>query len=183
MRVKLQLVLGSDDGQDDIITAIVILKKDAQRIEHLGFTRKEATQLLNTRQTRLLPHQVAVCLDGCSTCPDCDTPLKANGSHTRTLRTVFGTLKLSSPRLFHCRCRRRKTTSFRPLAALLPESVAPALLVRETKWSSLVSAPIERGCHWGQQQVFPQAKDCAESPSLRHRAKRNTQTTQGMSLI
>ena len=115
--------------------------------------------------------------------PDCDTPLKANGSHTRTFRTVFGTLKRSSPRLFYCRCRRRKTTSFRPLAALLPESVAPALLCMETKGSSLVSAHRERGCHWGQQQVFPQAKDGAERTSLRHSEKRNTQITQGMRLI
>ena len=139
MRVKLQLVMCSDDGQEEIITDIVTLKKDAQRSEHLGLTLKEAKQLLNTIQKRLLQHQVAVFLDGCSTCPDCGTPLKAKGSHTRTFRTLFGTFKLSSPRLFHCRCRRRKTTSFRPLSALLPESAAPELLFMETKWSSLVS--------------------------------------------
>jgi len=139
MRVKLQLVMCSDDGQEEIITDIVTLKKDAQRIEHLGLTLKEAKQLLITIQKRLLQHQVAVFLDGCSTCPDCGTPLKAKGYHTRTFRTLFGTFKLSSPRLFHCRCRRRKTTSFRPLAALLPESVAPEMLFMETKWSSLVS--------------------------------------------
>src|SRR5690349_16690900 len=42
MRVKLQLIMGSDDGQEEIITDIVALKKDAQRIEHLGLTLKEA---------------------------------------------------------------------------------------------------------------------------------------------
>lgn len=52
---------------------------------------------------------------------------------------MFGTFKLASPRLCHCRCTRRKTTSWRPLTALLSDSVAPALLFRETKWSSLVS--------------------------------------------
>src|SRR5262249_42168003 len=36
-------------------------------------------------------------------------------------------------------CTRRKTASFRPLAALLTESVAPELLYMEAKWSSLVS--------------------------------------------
>ena len=34
---------------------------------------------------------------------------------------------------------RRKTTSFRPLSALLTESAAPELLFMETKWASLVS--------------------------------------------
>jgi hypothetical protein len=44
-----------------------------------------------------------------------------------------------SPRLEHCDCKRRKTSSFRPLSALLTEPVAPELLYMEAKWSSLVS--------------------------------------------
>jgi hypothetical protein len=54
-------------------------------------------------------------------------------------RTLFGTLKCYNPRLEHCDCTRRKTSSFRPLSALLTESVAPELLYMESKWSSLVS--------------------------------------------
>ena len=48
-------------------------------------------------------------------------------------------MKFSSPRLEHCDCTRHKTSSFRPLSALLTESVAPELLSVEAKWSSLVS--------------------------------------------
>jgi len=139
MRIKLQLVMCSDDGQAETITDLVTLQKDAQRIEHLGLTLREAKQLLNTLQKRLLQHQVEAFLDGSSTCPDCGTSLKAKGYHTRSFRTLFGTFKLSGPRLCHCHCTRRKTTSFRPLSALLPESVAPELLLMETKWASLVS--------------------------------------------
>src|SRR5215510_12576261 len=36
-------------------------------------------------------------------------------------------------------CKRRKTSSFRPLSALFTEPVAPELLYMEAKWSSLVS--------------------------------------------
>src|SRR3989475_8481933 len=139
MRVKLQLVMCSDDGHEETVTDVVTLKKDSQRIEHLGLTLREAKQLLNTIQKRLLQHQVDTFLDGCSTCPDCRTPLKVKGYHSRSFRTLFGTFKLASPRLFHCRCRRRKTTSFRPVTALLSEAVAPELLFMETKWASLVS--------------------------------------------
>jgi hypothetical protein len=46
---------------------------------------------------------------------------------------MFGTFKLASPRLYHCGCKRRKTTTFRPLTTLLPVSVAPELLFMETK--------------------------------------------------
>jgi hypothetical protein len=52
MRIKLQLVLCSEDGREDTVTDIVTLQKDAQRIEHLGLTLREAKQLLNTIRKR-----------------------------------------------------------------------------------------------------------------------------------
>jgi hypothetical protein len=63
--------------------------------------------------------------------------MKAHAS--RSFRTLFGTFTLDSPRLEHCDCTRQKTSSFRPLSALLTESVAPELLYMEAKWASLVS--------------------------------------------
>jgi hypothetical protein len=139
MRVKLQLVICDDDGHEETVTDVVTLKKDHRRIEHMGLTLAEAKQLLTTIQQRVLQRQVDTLLDACSTCKDCGTPLKVKGYHSRSFRTLFGTFKLASPRLFHCRCQRRKTTSFRPLSVLLTESVAPELLLMETKWASLVS--------------------------------------------
>jgi len=64
---------------------------------------------------------------------------QGQGYHTHTFQTLFGTCKLSSPHLSHCRCQPRKTAPCRPLTALLPESVAPARLCMETQWASLVS--------------------------------------------
>ena len=139
MRVKLQLVLCDDDGQHTTVTDVVTLKKDATRLEHLGLTLKEAKQLLKTIQHRLLQRQIDAFLAPCSPCPNCGTPRKVKGYQSRSFRTLFGTFELASPRLFHCRCRRRKTTSFRPLSSLLTASVAPELLFMETKWASLVS--------------------------------------------
>ena len=139
MRVKLQLVICSDDGQEETITDVVTLKKDHQRLEHLGLALKEAKQLLKTIQHQLLQRQIDAFLAASATCPDCGTPRKVKAYQSRSFRTLFGTFKLASSRLFHCRCRRRKTTSFRPLSSLLTASVAPELLFMETKWASLVS--------------------------------------------
>ena len=125
MRVKLQLVMCGDDGCEETVTDLITLKKDSTRIEHLGLSLKEAKQLLHAIQQRVLQQQVEAFLAGFLTCADCGALLKAKGSHTRTFRTLFGTFKLASPRLFHCRCRRRKTTSFRPLSTLLTESATP----------------------------------------------------------
>jgi hypothetical protein len=139
MRVKLQLVLCSDDGREETVTDIVTLQKDSHRIEHLGLTLAESKQLLKRIQKTLLEQQIARYLATHGQCPDCGTSLKAKSYTTRSFRTLFGTCKLPSPRLFHCPCRRRKTTSFRPLSVLLTASVAPELLFIEAKWSSLAS--------------------------------------------
>jgi len=139
MRVKLQLVMCSDEGQEETVTDVITLNKNSQRIEHLGLTLAEAKQLLSTLQRHLLQQQVDTFLDPCFTCSDCGALLKVKAHASRSFRTLFGTYKLYSPRLEHCDCTRRKTSSFRPLAALLTESVAPELLYMEAKWSSLVS--------------------------------------------
>jgi hypothetical protein len=96
-------------------------------------------QLLATLQQRLVAQQVATFVATRFQCDDCGATLQRKGQQTRTFRTLFGTVTLSSPRLYHCRCQRRKTTTFRPLTALLTESTAPELLFMETKWASLVS--------------------------------------------
>src|SRR2546428_3072019 len=139
MRVKLQLVICHDEGHEETVTDVITINKKHQRIEHLGLTLAESKQLLSTLQRHLLQQQVDTFLDACTTCPDCGTPLKLKARAHRSFRTLFGTFKLFSPRLEHCDCKRRKTSSFRPLSALLTASVAPELLYMEAKWSSLVS--------------------------------------------
>src|SRR5215468_5562809 len=139
MRVKLQLVLCNDQGDEETVTDIITLNKHHQRIEHLGLSLAESKHLLSTLQRHLLQQQVTAFLDTHATCPDCGTPLKLKAHGSRSLRTLFGTFTFSSPRCEHCDCTQHKTTSFRPLSALLTEPVAPELLSMEAKWSSLVS--------------------------------------------
>jgi hypothetical protein len=114
MRVKLQLVMCSDEGQEETVTDVITLNKNNERIEHLGLTLAEAKQLLSTLQRHLLQQQVDTFLDPCFTCADCGALLKVKAHASRSFRTLFGTYKLYSPRLEHCACTRRKTSSFRP---------------------------------------------------------------------
>jgi hypothetical protein len=139
MRIKLQLIMCNDQGEEETVTDVITLNKSHQRIEHLGLSLAESTHLLSTRQRHLLQQHVTTFLDTCSDCPDCGTPLSLKARSRRSLRTLFGTFQCDSPRLEHCDCTRRTTASFRPLSTLLTESVAPELLSMEAKWSSLVS--------------------------------------------
>ena len=102
MRVKLQLVIYSDEGQEETVTDVITLNKNHQRIEQLGLTLAEAKQLLSTLQRHLLQHQVNTLLDRYSTCTDCGALLKVKAHASRSFRTLFGTYKLDSPRLEHC---------------------------------------------------------------------------------
>ena len=92
MRVKLQLVMCSDEGQEETVTDVITLNKNSQRIEHLGLTLAESTHLLSTLQRHLLQQQVDTFLDTCSTCPDCGTPLQLKARASRSFRTLFGTV-------------------------------------------------------------------------------------------
>jgi hypothetical protein len=144
MRVKLQLVMCNDQGQEETVTDVITLNKDNQRIEHLGLTLAESKQLLSTLQQHLLQQQVTTFLDTCSDCPDCGTPLHLKARSRRSFRTLFGTFQFDSPRLEYCDCTRRKTASFRPLSTLLTESVAPELLYKARQNILYTSAEINR---------------------------------------
>jgi hypothetical protein len=139
MKFKVQLVVCAEDGREETVQDLTVLDKDWQRIEHLGLTLAEAQQLLAMLQQQLVAEQASTFVATRSQCDDCGATLQSKEQQTRTFRTLFGTVTLSSPRLYHCRCQRRKTTTFRPLTALLTESTAPELLFMETKWASLVS--------------------------------------------
>ena len=77
MRVKLQLVIGSDEGQEETVTDVITLNKHSQCIEHLGLTLAEAKQLLRTLQRHLLQQQVDTFLDriGKCICPIPEVPV------------------------------------------------------------------------------------------------------------
>jgi hypothetical protein len=132
MKIRAQLGVCDDDGHEATCTDVAVLEKACQRIEHLGLPLPEAKQILAALQQRLVEQQTSAFVAARSQCEHCGKSLGIKGYHTRTLRTLFGTVTLTSPRLYHCRCQRRKTATLRPLNALLTESVAPELLFMET---------------------------------------------------
>jgi len=65
-------------------------------------------------------------------CSKCGKIQSRKGKHQIVLRTLFGKLRLDSPRLYHCGCRSKEDyRSFSPLAELLTERTAPELAYLE----------------------------------------------------
>jgi hypothetical protein len=58
MRIKLQLIMCNDQGDEETVTDVITLNKNNQRIEHLGLTLAESKQLLSTLQRHLLQQQI-----------------------------------------------------------------------------------------------------------------------------
>ncbi len=139
MKFTVQLVASTDDGQEETVLEVAVLEKEYQRIEQLGLTLTEAKQLLTQLQHQVVEGQTRAFLATRAHCQACGRALRVKEQMTRTLRTLFGTVVLASPRLYHCRCQARTRTTVRPLTALLTESTTPELLFLETKWASLLS--------------------------------------------
>jgi hypothetical protein len=99
MKLKVQLVVCADDGREEQVQEVATLDKDCQRIEHLGLTLAEAKQLLATLQQALVAQQASAFVATCAQCDHCGATLRTKGQQTRTFRTLFGTVMLTSPRL------------------------------------------------------------------------------------
>ena len=139
MKIKVQLIVCAEDGREEQVQEVAMVEKPHQQSEHLCVTLAEAKQLLATLQQHLVEQQATAFVAAPAQCDHWGTALGSKGHHTRTFRTLFGTVTLTSPRLYHCRCQRRQSPTFRPLNALLSEAVAPERLFMETTWASLVS--------------------------------------------
>jgi hypothetical protein len=138
MEFKVQLVVVSEDGREDI-EETVHLEKEFSRIEQLGLTLAESKEILKGIQKGILEGQTKAYVNREHCCECCGRPRRKKGHHDLTFRTLFGDVRLRSPRLYHCRCQSRSGETFSPLARLLEEKVAPEFLYLETKWASLVS--------------------------------------------
>ena len=89
-------------------------------------------------QRILATRQVEEYMDAQRRCPACDRHRTQKGQHEIVYRTLFGRLRMESPRLYTCRCQVQARKSFSPLAELLPERTAPELAYLEAKWASLI---------------------------------------------
>ena len=97
MKIKVQLVLCAEDGREEQVQEGAIVEKPYQQIEHLGFTLAEAKSILKTLQQQLIARQATAFVAAHAQCDHCGKPLGIKGYHTRTFRTLFGTVTLTSP--------------------------------------------------------------------------------------
>ncbi len=126
----MQIVLQADDAADTpTVVRDVIISAPQELREQLG-------------RLSLGAHQVSTAITAQQACPHCGQARRHKDQHTIVLRTLFGALRLPSPRWWHCDCQTQRTRTFRPLAVLLPERSTPELAYLQAKFAALTSYAI-----------------------------------------
>ena len=139
MKIKIQVIIESDDGRVQDVEEVACLKRGTLTPEELGLNLAEAKEILQGVQRSMTAQQISDYTAQRINCPFCGQKRALKGHHKIVLRTVFGKLTLSSVRLHQCHCQPSAGETFSPLAELLPERTAPELLYLEAKWCALLS--------------------------------------------
>jgi hypothetical protein len=133
-----QVVTITDDGQETT-REIACVERQELTPETIGLSLAEGKAVLQALQEVVVEWQMQAYLQQQRACPHCGKVRRSKGVHHTVFRTVFGTLPVDSPRLYQYGCQPHMTTTFSPLATLLPERTTPDLLYLETKWAALMS--------------------------------------------
>jgi hypothetical protein len=140
MHVKILLQITADDGVPGCVEEIASLDKSIERAEDLGLSISQSKALLAAAQQRIVEAQTTSWTEGRRCCEVCSRRRRSKGGYPIIFHTLFGDVRLSSPRFHRCPCQEgsgKATVS--PLAQLIPDHVAPERLYLETRWASLVS--------------------------------------------
>jgi hypothetical protein len=140
MEIRIQVIIDNDQRTHRDIAR---WERTSLASETLGLQLDETRALLQTSQEAMVSAQADDYLAKQAGCPHCGRVHRLKGRHEIVVRSLFGTLRLGSPRFRHCSCQGpvspETRKSFSPLAEALPDRTLPERLYLESKWASLVS--------------------------------------------
>ncbi|MEV8636195.1 ISKra4 family transposase [Streptosporangium sp. NPDC051023] len=141
MKITVQLVIDAQDGTPPTVEHVTAIARDDLSLATAGLALTEAHEVLSGVQHHLLTAQARVAVDAERHCQHCGRARARKDTRQIVLRTLFGTLRLDSPRLKTCSCTATasEAATFSPIAAALPERTAPELLLWEAKYAALTS--------------------------------------------
>ena len=139
MRVKVLLQITAEDGTAGDAAEVAVFEKQTERPEDLGLSIAEGKTLTAAIQQHVIDVQVAAWAERHRCCKACGARRRSKGSHPVIFTTLYGDVKISSPRVHCCPCQGTGgPATMSPLRDLIPSHVAPERLYLEARWSSLV---------------------------------------------
>ena len=139
MKVRIQMIVETEDGSQSAAEEIAVVERDTLAQETLGMTLAEAKTLLAGVQKAMVTQQAQAYVETHRCCAHCKKRQWLKDTREIVVRTLFGKLAINSPRLIRCLCTPAETASFSPLSEHLVMRSTPELLYLEAKFSSLIS--------------------------------------------
>jgi len=130
---------GADVDAKDIIIPLGSIARHNDDIAQLGLSLAESKQLLAATQVALMKIQAASWIDHERVCRCCQVPLLRKDSRNIVMRTVFGKVRLNSPRFWACDCDQAdqwESRTVSPLSRALTRRVTPELDYLQTRWAA-----------------------------------------------
>lgn len=138
MKLTIQVVIEQADGAK-LVTEVTTLERETLTDETLGLTLAESKTLLAGVQKIMVAQQAASYSAAHAACPECGASRRSKGQHQIVVRSLFGTLRLNSPRFVTCACQPAELPrSSSPLAMRLQERTTPERRYLEAKWAALL---------------------------------------------
>ena len=139
MKLSVQVVLHTDEGTDPVVREVLTVQREALTDQTLGLQLAEAKDLLEAVQDTVVNAQVTQALVEQAPCPHCGRPRRHKDGRDIVVRSLFGVLRLPSPRWWHCGCQPQLAATFSPLAALLPARTTPELTYLQARFAGLTA--------------------------------------------
>ncbi len=135
----MQVTVDTPDHTEPVVREVFTLTREALGPDLVGLHLAEAHELLTALQEVLVPTQISQALAQRRCCAHCGRAYRHKDTKKITLRTLFGTLDVDSPRWISCPCHSAASTSFSPLATTLAEHTTPELVYLQARFAAVMS--------------------------------------------
>lgn len=140
VRVQVAEVGDQEEGTQQF-SEVFVLERDQLSEASAGLSLAEAHTLLASIQEAVVSAQASAAVAEQSHCGRCGRTHRHKDTRPITVRTLFGTLRLDSPRFLTCPCRAdaEGPATFSPLAAVLVERTTPELVYLQARFAAVMS--------------------------------------------
>jgi len=140
MRVIVQVRIEPDNHDSEAsVVDVAVVERDELTSATLGLSIAEAKAVLAGVQDTVVTEHCAKALHDACWCVECGRRFAHKDERRLVVRTLYGMIRVASPRWWTCPCSGGRRSSFTPLAALLPERSTPELVLIEAKLAARMS--------------------------------------------
>jgi len=145
LKITVQVQVDAVPTKDETaerFSEVFVLERDQLTDASVGLSLTEAHTLLSSIQEAVVSAQVTAAVVERSCCARCGRSHRHKDTRTITIRTLFGTLHLDSPRFIACPCQAddaQERATFSPLAVILAQRSTPELVYLQARFAAVMS--------------------------------------------